>query len=181
MPVATLVDVKRQLNIPIDDHHDDEELQQYLDGVVPLVERIVGPVDDREVTERHDGGGRVIALGVTPVVALVSVTTLAGVSVDVDGVDVDGPTGAAMLTAGGRWPTDLRVVYTAGRGGQAPPNVRLATLIIVQHLWSTQRGRSQRIYGEPSEETVAAPGFGFAIPRRAAELLRPDERGPTLA
>jgi hypothetical protein len=60
----------------------------------------------------------------------------------------------------------------AGWGTEVPAPFGEAGRIILEHLWQTQRGPSAR----PTlggEETVALPGFGFAIPNRAAELLSP--------
>jgi hypothetical protein len=51
-----------------------------------------------------------------------------------------------------------------------PAAFNVAARIILQHLWETQHGPSAR----PSmggEETMIMPGWGFAIPNQAAELL----------
>jgi hypothetical protein len=50
-----------------------------------------------------------------------------------------------------------------------PPEVTLATLIIAEHLWQTQRGDSARP-GVDDEGQMDAPR-GFAMPRRAEQLL----------
>jgi hypothetical protein len=54
-------------------------------------------------------------------------------------------------------------------------NVRLASKIIIQHLWETQRGTMGVQLGGDSDNYVA--GRGFAIPRRAIELLGPQLPG----
>jgi hypothetical protein len=50
-----------------------------------------------------------------------------------------------------------------------PPEATLATLIIAEHLWQTQRGDSARP-GVDDEGMMDAPR-GFAMPRRAEQLL----------
>jgi hypothetical protein len=50
-----------------------------------------------------------------------------------------------------------------------PDDYRLAALIIIEHLWETQRGTMGVQLGGDSEGY--SPGRGFAIPRRALELL----------
>jgi hypothetical protein len=56
-----------------------------------------------------------------------------------------------------------------------PANIRLGALIIVQHLWETQRGMMGVQLGGDGETYVT--GRGFAIPRRAIELLGPQLPG----
>ena len=43
--------------------------------------------------------------------------------------------------------------------------------MILQHLWMTQHGPASRPVMTGEVETVTMPGFGFAIPTQAAELL----------
>jgi hypothetical protein len=50
-----------------------------------------------------------------------------------------------------------------------PPEATLATLIIAEHLWQTQRGDSARP-GVDDEGMMDRPR-GFAMPRRAEQLL----------
>ncbi len=66
--------------------------------------------------------------------------------------------------------TSPRIAVTCTAGLSAvPAHVRLAALITVQHLWETQRGgRDRRFTGN---EDAWNPGMGYALPRRALELL----------
>lgn len=51
-----------------------------------------------------------------------------------------------------------------------PAPVRLATLMLLDHLWETQRGPAS----SPVDDDLGAPGtFGFAVPNRVLELLAP--------
>ncbi len=54
-----------------------------------------------------------------------------------------------------------------------PAAVRIATAIIVQHLWRTQNGPG-RARGQV-DDLAAVPGAGYALPNRALELLAPFE------
>lgn len=52
----------------------------------------------------------------------------------------------------------------------SPAPVHLATLLLLDHLWATQRGASST----PVDEELGTPvSFGFAIPNRVLELLAP--------
>lgn len=77
----------------------------------------------------------------------------------------------------------VQVVYQAGRQG-VPTVLREAAMIIVQHLWETQRPPDMR--AGPSynaEETVMVPGMGQYIPSKAMELMvrSPYYAAPALA
>jgi hypothetical protein len=54
-----------------------------------------------------------------------------------------------------------------------PAEVRLAVLIIAQHLWETERGTGSRtdLGARGPEDGEAAALSGFAVPRRAEQLL----------
>lgn len=52
-----------------------------------------------------------------------------------------------------------------------PSEATLATLIIADHLWETQRGASAHPGLDEDTDTVAQMRRGFAIPRRAEHLL----------
>ena len=74
------------------------------------------------------------------------------------------------------WLPIFNVTYVAGWGVSVPPSMGMAARIILAHLWQTQRGAvSPPLMG--GEETVVLPGFGFAIPNRAAELLENGSQG----
>lgn len=52
----------------------------------------------------------------------------------------------------------------------SPAPVKVATLILLDHLWETQRGPSSN----PVDDETGTPyTFGFAIPNRVLELLAP--------
>lgn len=49
--------------------------------------------------------------------------------------------------------------------------VKVATLMLLDHLWQSQRGPSG--VAMPGEEMVEVRGVGFAIPNRVLELIEP--------
>ena len=166
--VPTLPELKRQLNRPQEDASDDAELQLYLSAAIESVEAILGgPVQVTEVTEavRPNRKG-LLLLTRQPVVDVLSVS-VAGAPLAAAAYEAD--EGAATIALG-TWRDDLyTVVYEAGYD-ILQASFRLAILIIAQHLWRTQHGGARNRGGD---DQVMMPGLGFAIPSRAAELLRP--------
>jgi hypothetical protein len=168
--IIGLDDAKTQLNIT--STGDDAELTGYLDAATAIVEDAIGPVANRVVTEYHDGGSTVLVLRKLPVVEITSVTPVATGSSALTVADLYVTSAGIVRYRGGGWfPSSLEVTYVAGRSNQSPPAARLAAQIIVQHLWRTQHGGSPVPY--PGGEETVPTGFGYAVPYRALELLRP--------
>lgn len=185
MALITLDDAKAQLGLTTSSN--DAELQGYINALTAVVEGIVGPVENRTVTETVNGRGPALSLLQRPVVALTSVTPQlsGGTTLDVAQLYVDGATGIVQRLDGahfygGPW----TVVYTAGRG-TVPPTIRLAALILLQHLWRTQYGASRGLAsiggGDDFSVTEPVPGFGYAVPNRVLQLLEPFKSGPGVA
>ncbi|MFJ8555308.1 head-tail connector protein [Streptomyces sp. NPDC093676] len=185
MPLITLDDAKAQLDITTSSS--DTELQGYIDALTAVIEGIVGPVESREVTETVNGRGPTLSLLQTPAVALTSITPQLthGTTLDIAQLHLDGTTGIVRRLDGayfygGPW----TVVYTAGRD-EVPPTIRLAALILLQHLWRTQYGASRGLSGigggEDFNVTEPVPGFGYAVPNRVLQLLEPFKSGPGIA
>jgi hypothetical protein len=174
-----LQDGKSQLNIPATVTTYDTEIQDYIATIESSLEgETGGPLISRTVTERGelDGTCTVLQVQQRPLVSVTSITPVAtGLAADLSaGLDLD--KGAGIIRAiGGRtlaasWNAAVTVVYVAGWGTVMPAAFNIIARIILQHLWLTQHGPSAR----PSmggEETVLLPGWGFAVPRQAAELL----------
>jgi hypothetical protein len=106
------------------------------------------------------------------VTSIVSVPN--GAAVDISaGLDIDPLANAARTKGGWAFPAFSPVVtvtYVAGWGAAVPAAFGNAARLILAHLWDTQHGPAAR----PSmggDEMVMPPGFTFAIPERAAELL----------
>lgn len=179
-----LQDVKSQLNIPAATTMYDAEIQDYIFTIETSLEGLTGgPLAARVVTERAelDGTCTVLQVQQRPVISVTSITPVAtGLAADLSaGLDIDKSAGI-IRAIGGRtlaasWNAAVTVVYPAG-WVPLPAAFNLFGRFVLQHLWDTQHGPSLR----PSmiaEETVVLPGWGFAIPRRAAELLNGSQGG----
>lgn len=185
MALLTLAEAKAQLNLASDT--DDAELQAYIEAVTPVIEDYVGPVEPREVIERHDAGSgrRVLVLRTTPVLSLTSVEPLldGGVSYSVGGLVFDPDTGEVRRGDGGCFRGLLLITLQAGRA-DISPTINLAARMLVQHLWRTQRAsRGGALAGGGNDYSVGdpIPGLGYAVPNRVLELLQPYRLPPGVA
>lgn len=178
--IIDLAAAKKQLNIPVEETSDDEELAGYVSGVTRVVERYVGVVIGRSVTDVFDGGGAVVLLRTLPVLSITSVTD-SGATVDASGYRVSKPSGVLTRVAG---PSPLpflpgfqsvEVTYQAGQAANIAEvkeelgDVRLAALLILQHMWDTQRPAAAGPFSQGSDDFD--PRYTYSIPRRALELL----------
>ena len=170
--IVSLADAKKQLNIASTETRDDDELRGFITGASLAVERELGRiVARRSFTERRttNGDGQVLLSNV-PVLALTSAVSSDGSTTwNVANLDLDNATGLVGVKSGPPLSGDVDVTYTAGLR-IVPDDYQLATLIVVQHLWETQRGTMGVQLGG-SQEPEYVPGRGFALPRRALELL----------
>ena len=194
--LVTLDEVKAHLNKT--DFNDDLELQGFIDAATPLVENMAGPVIPRTVTEYYSGGTTTITLNSQPVQSVTSIVETYGqTNYNLTQVTLgQGMTGFAFTldpltgrivrrayNAEAMFPVgtnNVQVVYVAGRDS-VPANVRLATLMLVQHLWTTSQ--MNRNGGRPTlgGDDTFVPGMGFAVPNRVKELLQPSPRVPGVA
>jgi len=176
----SLASAKAQLEITTTT--DDDEIREYIEATTTAVEYFVGAVARRTVTQVIKGGSDRVLLHTTPVLAVTSVTALQPwqEAVTTSMLDADAETGVlrridGLLLAGGEY----RIAYTVGRTA-VPANVSLAAKLILQHLWRTKYGASRGLSGIGGAEdfavTEAVPGFGYAIPNRALQLLQGDRQ-----
>lgn len=174
MAIVTLAEAKAHLNIAPDQTGDDIELQVYVDAATAAIEKELGRVVDRRtIVDQCDfaAGVRQFLVRSVPVISLTSIVSLDGTlswSVGPSVMRVDGPSGLVTVLSGPPVSGSVLVAYEAGETA-APANERLAAKIIIQHLWETQRGVMGIQLGGDNEPFT--PGRGFAIPRRAQELL----------
>lgn len=177
--LISLQDAKDHLNIPSTDTTQDTEIQGMIDAIRENIESAThGPIVTRSVTERveADNYGTVLMVSKRPLVSVVSITdTQTGTLISSGDVELD--TQAGIIRRRLSLPflglsNIYTVVYLSGWGSVVPASINLAGKIILTHLWETQRGPT----AQPSlggMETTMIPGMGFAIPNRAAELLKP--------
>lgn len=163
--IATLAEVKAQLNKT--DSADDAELATYISAATRYVEwRLGGPVAPTSYTERHYLLGEAIIPRRRPLVSVTSLTSELGACA-IDAAAYVADTGLGQVTLLRSLPYGwYTLVYTAGATPSA--SAKLAGLIVAQHLWQTQQGSGGRPY--PADDVVMT-GLGFAVPRRAEELL----------
>lgn len=170
MALVTLEEAKRQLDIT--GTTEDVELQTYIDALPAVIEGFVGVVEQREIVDTITGDGPVLAVLHPP---LVSVTSLSGggTSYGADTLTVNSVAGTIAQSGGGSFPAGTyTVTYTAGRPS-VPPTIKLAALVLLQHLWRTQRASRGGLAGGGDDFSVTEPipGFGYAVPHRVMQLL----------
>jgi hypothetical protein len=169
--IVSLASVKAQLAKKPTNTADDDELRGYLLSASENIESTCGPCAVRSFTDRAYGNGFAMYLPNCPVVSITSFTPVYSWSRAITPADVTvNPRSGKITTVTGLFPFvgDYDVTYLAGRA-VIPSSLRDACKIIVQYLWDTRRG----VVGvQPGgEETVVLPGWGYAIPTRAADLI----------
>lgn len=182
--VLPLQDAKDMLNIPQATTIYDAELLSWIATIETSLEGITGgPLANRSVTERAElvDGETAILVRQRPLVSVTSIIAVAsGLPIDISaGLDIDANSGVVRRQLGWpfygpffEWLPAMLITYVAGWGTQVPATFNTVGRIILQHLWTTQHGPSARpSMGGAASEAVMIPGFPFAIPNGAAELL----------
>lgn len=179
--ILSLANAKAQLNIT--SNRSDDEIRGWLESVTDLVAQFTGITVRRSFTDLitlPPSGARAFVLKHSPVISLTSVDGDTGA---VASLDVDSATGVVRPVSGGLVSGSFRVTYSAGRA-EIPAPIRGAALIILQHLWRTQRNASRGpVPGGGSDFSVSEPipGLGYAIPNRALQLMEPYRLPPGVA
>jgi hypothetical protein len=158
--------LKQHLNITASTW--DAELALICDAAQEHVESLIGPVLHRTVVQTASASaGRELVLNTTPAMTVTSIT---GAGSPLSGYTLNAATG---IVGDVSYTGSATVTYTVGRTS-CPAAVVMATLIIAKHLWETQTGNTPSAMPDAEEfDTATDLGFGFAVPRRAAELLTP--------
>lgn len=172
--LLTLAEAKAQLGMT--STANDVELQAYCDSAAAIVERYVGPIDQRTITETTDREcTALLALGTLPAVSVESVASIYSWGPTWTGADllVDLEHGAVRLANGLHfWSGPFTLTYTAGRAS-IPPALNLAGRMLVQHLWKSQRGGAKRPGLGLGDDANQVPSYGFELPGRVVVLLEP--------
>lgn len=182
--IVSLADAKAQLKMPLADHANDDLLRDYIAGVTGAIEEYKHEaIARRAVTDELDlcaagwygYGRRSFRLWTTPVISLTSVVSWDGAMTwDVTQMRVSAS--GVVRVMGGIPVTGLAdVTYVAGYQ-QVPGRYRRGALVMLQHVWETQRGPSAAlamggVIGP--EEHFRQPGEFFTIPAKAKEWLGP--------
>ena len=172
--IVSLAETKAHLNMRPIDTSLDAQLRRFIGATTRAVEEVLGKaVVRRTVVDRHTftAGAREFTLSTVPVLTLTALDRLdQDASWSPDGFDVDAESGTITALPGTRVLRGrVRITYDAGEL-IIPEAYRLASLIIVKHLWETKRGVQGGVQ-LGGEMEPADYGPGFAIPNRAAELL----------
>lgn len=177
--VISLQDAKDALNIPQTVTSSDTEIAAYVATIESSLRGMTGgPMVNRTVTERAELTSDMMLLSLLqrPLVSVTTITAVRdGSAVDISsGLDIDPYANTVRMKGGWAFPAFgplVTVTYVAGWGVSVPAAFGVAARIILQHLWDTQHGPSAR----PSlggMELAQVPGFPYAIPNGAADLLR---------
>jgi hypothetical protein len=167
--VASFAEAKQRINRG--DVADDNELRGYLIAATDWAESVIGgPLSVQTFTEKHwVGYTATIVPRKRPVVAITSITPDQGVALSsASYFDTGAGTIEFRYGASCNWHT---LVYTAGLTIIAE-RLKLAGLEVFAHLWAVQNGSPAR--GYQTDDLVPTP-LGFAVPRRAMELVEPDK------
>jgi hypothetical protein len=184
--ILPLQDAKDQLNIPQTSTGSDAEIASYIATIRSCLEKATGgPLVNRTVTERSEmmQNQTVIPVRRRPLVSVTSIASASGSNIDISGgLDLDVNAGLIRRKLGlpfygpfFTWLPMVNVTYVAGWGVSVPAAFNSFGRIVLQHLWNTQRGPAVMPMG--GGDMVTVPGFGFAIPNAAAELLDGSQDG----
>lgn len=174
MSIVTLPEAKAELGIPASYTDDDAELQDRIDGIGRAVENYKHEViEERPVTDELDlpSGTTRFRVWSTPVIDLVSVQTVDGATTwDVTGLHGSKTSGLVRVLSGAAVGGLVEVTYTAGYE-QVPEHYKRGALVILAHVWETQRGVGSVRAGIVGDEEVYDPRFSYSVPRKALEWL----------
>lgn len=181
MAVPGLPGLKEFLNIG--GTTQDEELSRHLVSARGTMRHRVGPDESTAATDST----RVLCgsafLPQWPVISITSATGRAGEVLDISSAEVD-PTTSEITGIGPRYTGKATILYQIGFTAY-PDDLELATYIVAGHLWETQRGRTgswAQMHGMNDDTPVGGDASfyvlrGFALPRRAMELIEPYRKG----
>lgn len=179
----SLSDAKAVLNISPTVSTHDSLIRDLIESTTATVEYLIGPVVRQSVTEVHDGGWTCLTLRQAPVISVQSIVPVltGGTTYNVADTDLEATTGVLRLLSGGSFVGPLRIAYTAGMT-VTPAAVRDASRIILKHLWRIRTGIDGLPgVGPPGDYGESmVPGWGYAVPDAALQLLAPYMRGPVV-
>lgn len=188
-PIITLDQAKTFLNITSADF--DTELPDFIATASQMIVNRIGQVaGSQTVDEWHDGGSeRIVLRNQSPIQSVTSITesygtisyTLTQITLDTGSVGngafeytVDLNTGVIVRRASGvavcftPGIRNIHVTYVSGYAS-VPADITQATQLLVQHLWTTQRGSGTARPGLAGAD--ANPGAMYSWPYRVEEIL----------
>ena len=181
LAIVSLADAKAQLKMDPADTSEDDELRDFVAATTGMAELYKHEViARRSVTDEIDlcrgssyGGLRKFRVWSAPVISLTSVVSWdSSVTWDVSNMRVS-ESGLVRVMDGLPVTGLVDVTYLAGYQ-VIPPHYKRGALIILQHIWETQRGQGTIMSGViGAEEHYRQPGEWFTIPNKAKEALGP--------
>lgn len=175
--IVTVDEVKKQLNIPLEDTSQDDELATFIESVTDVIEHVTGPVVPRSVTEVHDGGAEQVVLRRRPVLSVTSVTE-AGAVVNAAGYTQSLAAGVLYRTSGA-WAgrrASVTVVYQAGRES-TPASIKQAAKELAAFNWRPQQGGNHSVFDSVGDSVPAGEVIlGFLVPNRVVQMLTPNDQ-----
>lgn len=189
LDVITLAEAKRSVNISNDSH--DPEIASYISAVSLAMDKIFGPIVQREVVESHDGGSGMLILRRLPAASVTSVVERSGsIATTLTAEDFEAatandyrfdPTVGILSRRSGGWDArfprgeqNVIVTYTAGRfadTASVDARFKQGAAIMFSHLWRPEQGLVTGAFGA---EGGPMP-LTFAVPNAVVQLLN-DER-----
>lgn len=175
--IISLADLRDELNVPAGVTVNDDELRLYVAAATAVVESIVGTVLAQTHTETFDGGKAAVLLS-ERAASITSVTVNGIATTDfvanlASGIVYAGTTSAPRSFQAGR--QNVVVTYVAG-GNAVDSNVVLAARIIAAHQYQVGQQAKKRDRNTLPED-YALSSSGYAVPRRAMQLLAPSMSG----
>lgn len=175
-PLVSLAEAREHLGLTATT--DDAQVAWFVQVASDAAETHTGLIWRRTAIQAtFDGGGDHLQLR-RPVLSVTSVVQ-DGVTLPASSYVLDGRRGWLYRYGSWAWsslaPQNITVAYVAGPvGGLIPDGVRQGALVMLQHLWETQRGASAA--PRRGAGTEWTPGMGFSVPRRVQELWDPHSR-----
>ena len=142
-----------------------------------VIESLAGPVLVAAKTYRANGGRASIVLPYMP--ATVSAVTVSGALLATSAYVVDGNAGIVYGPFAAGAARNVEITYTVG-AATVPPHLRLAAQDLIRHLWSSSRRGGAPSSRNAPADMVATP-YGFAVPKRVAELCAVALQAPGFA
>ena len=155
-----------------------DEFDTFFNAALQAISHRCGPVGGTSVTEQAMARCGVLILAERPVQSVDSAADQDGNPVDVTGARISRRSAIVRLRSS--ITRELDVTYTAG-WEPYPDDLEKAVYVVTDHLWETQRGRSgsfTQVHGIDDDAPVGGDASflvlrGFALPRRAMELIVP--------
>lgn len=191
LDVITLAEAKRAVNIAAANTDHDTEISSYVTAVSLAMDKIFGPIVQRQVTESHDGGSGMVFFRKRPVASLVSVVERSGsTATTLAAEDFQAPTGddyqfdagvGILSRRSGGWDSrfaggsqNVLVTYVAGRfrsTATVDARFKQGAAIMFSHLWRPEQGLATGSFAQEGGPMLPT----FAVPRAVLQLLD-DER-----